>query len=280
MTIVEALRHGADRLRLPGIDNPRLEARLLLAHALCRTQADLLLAPRADVVDATAFESMLDRRAAHEPLALILGHREFWSLEFAVSPATLIPRPDSETLVEAAIAAFAGRTPPQRILDLGTGTGCLLLAVLQAFPAAFGIGIDIAPAAASLAATNARTLCFAARSAFLAGNWTDALNARFDLVLSNPPYIPTADIAGLMPDVALYEPRNALDGGPDGADAYRRIVDALPTLLEPDGVAVLEFGIGQADMVAAMAHRAGFTTATRPDLAGCPRAIVLRRALP
>ena len=173
---------------------------------------------------------------------------------FAVSPATLIPRPESETLIEAALAAFANRTPPRRILDLGTGTGCLLLSALHEFPGAFGIGADRAPEAVSLAAANAATLGLAGRAAFLCGDWAAALDARFDLVLCNPPYIPTSDIDGLMQEVARHEPQGALDGGADGLAAYRRILPSLLALLQPDGVAVLELGVGQAYTVLALAR--------------------------
>jgi len=179
---------------------------------------------------------LLARRAAREPLALILGRREFWSLDFAVSPATLIPRPESETLVEAAVAAFADRAPPRRVLDLGTGTGCLLLAALAEFPGAFGIGVDRAEAAAALAARNAASLRLADRVAIVCGNWADALDAGFDLVLCNPPYIRTGDLHGLMPEVARYEPASALDGGTDGFAAFRRVMPELPRLLDAAGV--------------------------------------------
>jgi release factor glutamine methyltransferase len=231
-------------------------------------------------VDAATLEALVARRAGHEPLALILGRREFWSLDFAVSPATLIPRPDSETLVEAALAAFANRMPPRRVLDLGTGTGCLLLAVLSEFSAAFGVGVDCCFAAAALAARNAAALGLAARAAFLCGDWAAALDARFDLVLSNPPYIATGQLAFLMPDVAGFEPPAALDGGADGLCAYRTLLPALARLLARDGIAVLEVGAGQAETVARMAGNAGYVAVPRPDLAGIPRALALHRVPP
>jgi release factor glutamine methyltransferase len=271
MTVAEALRHGAARLRAAGIDNPRLEARLLLAHAMGCDTAELIRAPDAP---APAYDGLLDRRVAHEPLAYIVGHRGFWSLDFAVSPATLIPRPDTETLIEAALAM----PPPgaRRILDLGTGTGCILLTLLHEWPDAFGIGIDRAPAAAALARRNAVALGLADRAAFVCGDWAAPLVGRFDMVVSNPPYIRTAEIPGLMPDVARYEPRGALDGGADGYDAYRGITADLPRLLTPSGTAILELGAGQADGVAALAADAGLISETRRDLAGIARAIVLR----
>jgi release factor glutamine methyltransferase len=268
---------GAALLRAAGIENPRLEARLLLAHTLNLPVSALLRDPNLHA-DPTAYVTLIARRAAHEPLAYILGHREFWSLRFAVSPATLIPRPESETLIEAALAAFARRTPPRRILDLGTGTGCLLLAALHEFPASFGIGIDRSPGAAALAAANANSLGLGNRAAFLCADWAAPLAARFDLILCNPPYIPTCEIGALMPEVAGHEPACALDGGADGLSAYRRIIPLLPQLLQPDGVAVLELGIGQRLGVADLARETGLIAITRPDLAGIPRALVLESA--
>jgi release factor glutamine methyltransferase len=223
---------------------------------------------------------LLRRRIAHEPLALIVGHREFWSLDFAVSPATLIPRPESETLIEATLAAFSHRPAPKMILDLGAGTGCLLLAALSEFPAAFGVGVDRSAAAAALAAHNAATLGLADRAAFICGDWAGALAARFDLVLCNPPYIPTSEIPLLMPEVARYEPRGALDGGSDGFAAFRQLVPLLPDLMVPTGMAVLEFGPGQLDTVAGLGRMAGMAVAARHDLAGNPRALVLSLELP
>ncbi len=271
-TVGQALRRGAVVLREAGIESPAREARLLLAHALNRTQADLLRAPAAEV-DATLFDALLVRRAAHEPMAYILGRQGFWSLDFLVSPATLIPRPDSETIVEAALE----RPPPARVLDLGTGTGCLLLSVLHERPDAFGIGVDLAPEAVALAQRNAKCLGLASRAAFLCGDWAAALNGRFDLILSNPPYIMSTTIPHLMPDVSRYEPSRALDGGADGLDAYRAIVQALPDLLTLCGSAVLELGIGQGSAVALLAKAAGFSACFRPDLAGIERAIILAR---
>jgi release factor glutamine methyltransferase len=272
-TIAQAITDGATRL-LGIAETPRREARLLLAHALGLTQNDLIRDPNR-LVDPVAFEALLTRRIAREPLALITGRREFWSLDFQVSPATLIPRPDSETLIEAAIASFSNREPPRTIIDLGTGTGCLLLAVLTEFPSAFGIGVDLAPAAAALAKTNARRLGLIDRSTFVVSDWTDAIVGRFDLIISNPPYIPGADIKTLMPEVACHEPRRALDGGVDGYDAYRVIIAGLKPHLARNGVAVLELGQGQANYVTELARTAGLQASYRLDLAQTPRAIIL-----
>jgi release factor glutamine methyltransferase len=274
-TIAGAVNAGARRLIESGIDTPRLEARLLLAHALGCTSEDLIRDRQARI-DPADFAALIARRAAREPLAYILGWREFWSLRFAVSPATLIPRADSESVVAAALRRFTDEFAAPRVLDLGCGTGCLLLAFLHERPRAFGVGVDFSESATQLARGNAAALGLADRAAFFRGTWSDAIGGRFDLVLSNPPYIPTLGIAGLMPDVARHEPALALDGGGDGLDAYRRIVAAMPGLLAPSGHAVLETGIGQLAAVAALASAVGFEYAAHRDLAGVDRAIILR----
>jgi release factor glutamine methyltransferase len=274
-TIAQAVRVGA--ARLDGIaESPGLESRILLAHALGLTRNDLIR-DATRPVDTAAFEALLGRRTAREPLALIVGRREFWSMDFQVSAATLVPRPDSETLIEAAVSAFASRPAPARILDLGTGTGCLVLALLQEFPSAFGIGIDLRPDAAALAKSNAVRNGLADRVAFCVDDWARSLSGRFDLIICNPPYIPSQDIAALMPEVALHEPRLALDGGVDGFDAYRAIIPSLPHHLEQDGVAILEIGVRQGTQVAGMAQAADFDVSLCLDLAQVPRAMVLTR---
>jgi release factor glutamine methyltransferase len=273
-TVGALLCEAGQVLRAAGIENARLEARRLLAHALDRPFEALLREPRAQVppLAAARFRELLGRRAARVPLAHLTGRAGFWTLDLEVSPATLIPRADSEAVVEAALEG----PPPRRVLDLGTGTGALLLAVLSEVPEATGIGVDVRPEAAALAARNAARHGLAARAAFLAGDWGAALAGRFDLVLANPPYIPRSEIAGLMPEVAAHEPASALDGGPDGLDAHRAILAALPGLLAPSGRAVLELGFGQGPAVAALAAAAGLAvTGVRADLAGVPRAIRL-----
>jgi len=275
----EALRDGAAVLAAAGIERPRLEARLLLAHALGIEQEALLRDLRAPV-EMALYAPLLARRAAREPLARITGRQEFWSLSFAVGPAALVPRADSETLLEAALALFPERGRVTSILDLGTGTGCLLLAALTEFPGAFGVGVDLAPDAARLAAGNAAALGLRDRAAFLVADWVAPLAGRFDLILGNPPYIETSVIPTLMPEVRWHEPLGALDGGADGLDAYRRIVPAIPDMLTPSGAAVLEVGRGQAGLVADMAARAGLASKARADLAGIPRAVILRKPCP
>lgn len=275
------LCRAGQHLRAAAIESPRLEARLLLAHALGCRQEDLLRDPRATVPQAAAdrFGALLRRRLDHAPVAHLLGCQEFWSMPFAVSPATLIPRADSETLVEAALDAFPDRASVRRVLDLGTGTGCLLLAALTEFPAATGLGLDRVPEAAALARGNAARLGLAGRADFAVGDWAASLNGRFDLVLGNPPYIESGSIPALMPAVARHEPASALDGGPDGLTAYRAIAAALPGLLAPGGRAVLELGQGQQAAVAAIAVGRGLRVLTcRADLGGIPRALVLALA--
>jgi release factor glutamine methyltransferase len=275
----EALAEAARVLEAAGVDEPRREARLLAAHAMATSPARLL--DPATPIAAAAFAALLARRAAHEPMAYITGHRGFWTLDLATTPDTLIPRPDSETLIEAAITALPDRSRVGRVLDLGTGTGCLLLACLCEFRHAFGIGIDLSPAAAALAQSNAARNGLQGRAAFLAGDWAACVQGGFDLVLCNPPYIESGAIAGLMPEVAGHEPARALDGGPDGLAAYARVTASLPGLLAPEGVAILELGAGQEHAVVALATQASLIhITTRPDLAGIGRALVLGSTSP
>ena len=272
------LCQAGQRLRGAAIPEPRMEARLLLAHAMDTDAAALLRDPRAAVPPdaAVRFAAMLRRRLDHVPVAHLLGSAGFWTLDLEVSPDTLIPRPDTETLVEAALEIFPDRAAPIRVLDLGTGTGAILLAVLAERPRAWGVGVDRVPEAAALARRNAARNALGNRAAILVADWAAALRGRFDLVLSNPPYIEAAAIDALMPEVARHEPRSALDGGSDGLDAYRTLTRALPGLLAPGGRAVLELGEGQAAAVSALARASGLAVlALRNDLGGVPRAVVL-----
>ena len=269
-----ALAETAATLQQAGIDQPRREARLLLAHIL--GVPSNALPPPNTPVDHQALQAAVARRAAHEPLAYITGTQGFWTFEVAVSPATLIPRPDSETLIEAAIAARPNRAAVTSVLDLGTGTGCLLLAALVEFPAAIGIGTDRVPQAAALAAANAARLGLTHRAHFLAADWAAPLRARFDLILSNPPYITTNDIPGLMRGVREHEPVTALDGGATGLAAYAHLIPAVKHLLKPGGLAIMELGAGQFPATAHLAIQAGFTQIeARADLAGITRALLL-----
>ena len=221
---------------------------------------------------------MLKRMLAHEPLSRIVGRREFWGLDFLLSADTLDPRPESETLVEIVLARLPERRRPRHFLDLGTGTGCLLLALLSEYPTADGVGVDIAPGAARTARENAERLGLGARARFVVGSWTAALTGRFDAIVANPPYIERAAIPALPPEVRDYDPIRALDGGADGLEAYRAIAAALPSLLPPGGLFAVETGIGQAASVAAILRRHGLRVeGIVPDLAGIERCVVACR---
>lgn len=252
-------------------DTPRLDAELLMAQALGRTREQLLLA-HLDDPEPAAFAALIARRLAHEPIAYITGTRAFWTIELQVGPGVLVPRPDSETLIEAAIDHF-GPSAPGRILDLGTGPGTLLLAALSHWPGATGLGVDASPVALDYARRNAQALGFADRARFQNGDWAAGVAERFDLVLANPPYIGTSE--ALPRDVAEHEPGEALFAGADGLDDYRRIVPDLARLLNPGGIAVLEIGATQADAVAALVASAGFQAGLRRDLGGRPRVITV-----
>jgi len=261
-----------------GLDEAALDARLIAADAFGTDATGLVI--RADEPLAAEAAARLDalarRRLAGEPVGRILGRREFWGLSFRLSPETLEPRPDTETVVEAALARVDDRRAPLRLLDLGTGTGCLLIALLHELPGATGIGIDLQEGAARTARANAGANGVGGRADFICGGWADALSARFDLVVSNPPYIRTAVIAELAPEVARHDPGLALDGGRDGLDAYRAILRDLPRLLAPGGHAVLEIGFDQEDDLAKLAEASGFAVPeVRRDLAGRPRAVTL-----
>jgi release factor glutamine methyltransferase len=245
---------------------PRLDAELLMAHALGTEREDLLLG-RMDDPAPGAFAALLERRLAHEPIAYITGRRDFWTIELEVGPGVLVPRPDSETLIEAAVAHF-GTSGPARILDLGTGPGTLLLAALDQWPEATGLGIDASSEALGFARRNA-----SGRAEFKQGNWGDGLTERFDLILCNPPYVEAG--ADLPPDVAGYEPGAALYAGADGLDAYRALAPQFARLLAPGGIVCLEIGAGQQSAVSALMAAEGFTIESRNDLSGIVRCLIL-----
>ena len=277
-----ALAWAAQRLRALGleIDEARREARLLLEHCLNLTTGDFRASERAPMTaaDTVRFETLIERRRQREPVSHILGQWEFWSLPFFVTPDTLTPRPDSETLIHAALSLIGDRAVPLRILDLGTGTGCLLLALLRELPSARGLGIDKSAAALAVAERNAAALGLAGRARFALGDWTAGLTESFDLILCNPPYIPTGQIAGLMPEVAQREPHLALDGGPDGLDTYRTLAPQLAARLSPAGHVCLEAGLGQAPAIAATLAAAGLTPiGLRCDLGGRERCVIAKK---
>ncbi len=251
-------------------DTPRLDAELLMAYALSIEREALLLDPSRFAVPAS-FAPLLARRLTHEPIAYVLGHRDFWTIRLSVGPGVLIPRADSETLIEAAIGHF-GASGPATILDLGTGPGTLLLAALDQWPQAIGLGIDASQDALSYATRNAEQLGLAGRATFALGDWTGHPPA--DLILCNPPYIEAGDT--LDPQVADHEPHEALFAGSDGLDDYRRIIPALAAQLTSNGIAILEIGASQSAAVTTLAEAEGFAVDCKRDIAGRDRALILR----
>ena len=280
-TVSAGRRLLAERFRAAGIETPELDARVLIAHALASDHAGLAAAGRRalNADEWTAIASFAERRLRHEPVARIVGFKEFWSLRLQVDSTTLVPRPETETVVEAALAevlSVADRTQALRIADLGTGSGAILLALLSELPNAVGIGTDTSVGALRLARRNARHLQLE-RAAFVASDLGAALAGSFDLVVSNPPYIASGDIAALAPDVRDYDPRAALDGGHDGLDCYRAIAATIPPLLKSAGALVVELGDGQAAAVGELFSQAGLASAcVSTDLPGMPRALVAR----
>ncbi len=268
MTVRHAVTHAATGLAVVS-DTPRLDAELLMAHAL-GVERDALLLRHLDDPVPRGFVPLIERRLSNEPIAYITGNRDFWTVRIAVAPGVLIPRPDSEVLIEAAVAHF--HTDRQlRILDLGTGPGTLLLAALATFPAATGLGIDASNAAVDLARTNGDRIA-PGRAVFRLGNWAEGIDERFDLILCNPPYV-EAD-AVLDAQVRDWEPAEALFAGYDGLDAYRALIPHLSTLVEPGGMIAVEIGHTQAQAVSALFVTAGLLPELRHDLADRPRAII------
>ncbi|NNM74012.1 peptide chain release factor N(5)-glutamine methyltransferase [Enterovirga sp. DB1703] len=267
-------------LTAAGIASAALDARLLVAAALGIGATAFLAHPdeRLTAEQAARLGALARRRLAREPVGRILGEVEFWGLPFRLAPEVLAPRPDTETVVEAALERSAGVEPPRRILDLGTGSGCILVALLSELPAAFGVGVDRSPDALRIAAANAARNGVGLRAGFAASDWAAALGTGFDLIVSNPPYIRTAEIAALDLDVSRYDPAAALDGGRDGLDAYRAILADSWRCLAPGGRLVLELGHDQAAAVEELGRAQGWRKeALRTDLAGHSRAIVLTR---
>ncbi|MDR6873699.1 release factor glutamine methyltransferase [Bosea sp. BE125] len=271
----DARRNLAARLRAAGVETAALDARILVEAAMGEN-ADLDPLEPLDGAMLGRLDGFATRRLAGEPVWRILGEREFWSLPFRLSPATLEPRPDSETIVEAALGVLAERRDQAiSILDLGTGTGCLLVALLSECKAARGVGVDLSQEACDTAAGNAERNGVGARAHFRQGDWMAGLSERFDLIVSNPPYIPAGDIAGLDAAVRDYDPLRALDGGADGLVAYRALAAGLPSRIAPGGAVVLEIGAGQeADVVAIMTAVGLIHRGSRRDLGGHPRALI------
>jgi release factor glutamine methyltransferase len=282
VTLNQALVGAAAVLREAGIATPELDARLLLCHAAGLSHEAYVAGAGGPVQPATLarFGTAIDRRLKREPVARITGTREFYGRGFTIAPPALDPRPDTETLIEAALAVVERRGWRDRtlsLLDLGTGTGCILVTLLAELPRAQGLGTDLSPSALALAAANAARLGVGSRAAFMAADWLDGIAGKFDLVLSNPPYLASGEIAGLAPEVAAYDPMLALDGGPDGLDAYRRIAAGASAVLAEGGRLLVEIGAGQAAQVSDIFRAAGLkldpSQAIGRDLAGRPRVV-------
>lgn len=281
--MLKTLQHAKQQLRDAKIDSWALDAELLLCHVLGQTR-EFLLRGEGELTkpQLQAFEAYIARRLDGEPMSLLLGKREFWGREFKVTRDTLAPRADSETLIEAVLEHICDKQMPLNIIDLGTGTGCLLLTLLAEFPNAKGVGVDISPAAIDVADENAKKLMLDARVLWFNQSVTEldmrVLADQFDVVITNPPYIPSADIALLQKEVAHYEPMLALDGGDDGLEAYQAFAPAIKQLLKQGGLAVIEAGIGQSDSIQAMMEGRGLChLESKTDLAGIARAIVVKK---
>lgn len=280
-TLAAAIVDAAAALAAAGFDEPRRRGRRLVAAALGLTASEVFGRPERplDAAGAARIAEFLRRTLAHEPLSRVLGMREFWGLEFHLSPETLDPRPETETVVEAVLARLPDHDRPYRLLDLGTGSGCLLLALLSELPAATGVGVDCSLGAAATARANAAALGLGARAAFVVADWAAAISGRFDAVVANPPYIATGAIATLPREVRDFDPHRALDGGADGLAAYRAIAADLPGLVAPGGLFAAEIGAGQEAAVAAiLAARGLHLDALVADLAGIERCAVARRS--
>ncbi|MEM7224158.1 MAG: peptide chain release factor N(5)-glutamine methyltransferase [Pseudomonadota bacterium] len=279
--IASAVRWAAAELRAAGIEEARRDARLLLSHTLDVTLDQIIGYPERPMapVAQRRFAALVARRGRREPVSRILGYREFWSLPFEITPDTLDPRPESEILVEAVLREIGPKGGDLEILDLGSGSGCLLLALLWELPEARGLGLDIAPGAVETASGNAATLGLAARAAFKLGDWTEGISGSWQVIVSNPPYIRDGDLTELAPEVALYEPRQALAGGADGLKAYRRMIPQAAGLLAAGGLLALEIGHGQANAVSSLLTAAGLCIIGRErDLAGVERCLLARKS--
>jgi release factor glutamine methyltransferase len=284
LSVEVARRRLAREFGEQNIDAPALDARIIVGHVLgldhtaLMAQSGRVLAP----AEADAIAALAARRHAHEPIARMLGYKEFWGLPFKLNSETLLPRPETETVVEATLAALDGEHHSGRglrIVDLGTGSGALLLALLSELPNAFGIGTDISVTALGCARDNAAALDLSARASFVACDYGAALNGPLDVLVSNPPYVAREEIADLQPEVRDYDPRRALDGGPDGLDGYREVAAHARRLLAPSGVLAVELGRGQLGAVTAILAGAGLARpVSQHDLAGISRALVMRAA--
>lgn len=273
-TVADFLVDAGRILREAGNGDPRREARILLAHAEGVAAETLIAYPERIVGDVDRAIAFVERRASGEPVSRILGRRAFWKDDFLIGPDTLDPRPDTETVIEDVLDRLPERSRVSRILDLGVGSGCLLLSLLREYPGASGFGVDVSQGAVDATVTNARAFGMADRVEVSVGNWFDGVTGTFDLIVSNPPYIPSGDIPGLDREVRNHDPMRALDGGDDGLDSYRVIVPGAKRHLEPGGVMALEVGAGQAADVSSFCVSEGFSRIrVRRDLGGIERCV-------
>ena len=274
-TVADFVVWGSRTLTAAGVPgDARREVRLLLAHAEGVTPETLFAYPERMVANDATARSMVERRAAREPVSRIIGKRAFWKHEFEIGPGVLDPRPDTETLIDVVLRRRPDRDAVLRLADLGVGSGCILLSLLAEYPTARGVGIDIDAQALDTAARNARSLRLQDRCDLARGSWCDALEGRFQVIVSNPPYIETGALAGLEPEVRDHDPARALDGGDDGLDAYRAIVRAAPGRLTPGGLLAVEIGCDQGPAVRDMLAGAGLAAVeVQPDLAGLDRIV-------
>lgn len=279
-TLAEATQWMSEQFLQADIDQPRMDARLLTAHAAgVRPQDILMYGERPLNADQwMTVQTLCCRRCQHEPVSRIIGQRGFWTLDLSLNADTLDPRPDTETLIEAVLDAEPERPRPLRIIDFGTGTGCILLALLSEYPNARGLGVDISPQAVAMARHNAQANGLAERATFMAGDWGQGIDGPFDVLVSNPPYIAEAEMAGLDRDVTAYDPYRALVSGPTGFEAYETLIPQMAALAAPGALLGLEAGAGQAARLLDLLKTNGCDTVwTRPDLGGILRCTLGRR---
>ena len=279
LCVADALASATARLRACGVENPSRDAMLLLSHATGVDRSRLMGHPELRLMprEVADFETCLSRRLAREPISRILGRREFWDLTLQLSAATFDPRPETEVLVEAVLDRYRAHEAPFRILDLGAGSGCILLALLKSLPQATGLGIDIDDAAVAIARRNAKDQALSLRATFEVGTWGGGLDGQWQVIVSNPPYIVDSEIKDLAPEVAEFDPVLALSGGPDGLDRYRELLPHAARLLAPDGLLALELGFGQAEAVADLLPGVGMSRVDLiKDLSGIDRCLLAR----
>ena len=280
MNISEILNPAKQKLKNSGMEAPFLDAELLLAKVLGKSREFITCWPKHEISDQeqVLFDDFIKRRSRFEPVAKIIGTKEFWSREFIVNSHTLDPRPDSEALIDVVLALFPDKNAEFRVLDLGTGTGCLLLTILAEYPKSQGVGVDIVQSTLDIAILNAKKIGLANRSNFILNDWTKSVEGKFDLIISNPPYIKKSDIETLALEVSIYEPRIALDGGDDGLGCYRCLAPQMMDLLNKCGYAVFEFGKWQHNDVRAIFECAGMRFVSfGNDLSNEPRCVVFSR---